>query len=222
LARGIVAMLEALCELKGGSAADFLPETPSEFFNLVGFANVYTMEHQAGCTNDVKINRQLQLAAQWHTHDVLNNRNLDGDIGSDGSTPQDRANAASFHGTVAETVAINPALAISGIELINRWYSTPAYFAIMSNCANTEIGVWSENSPDRTVVVAVYGQPQRPEAKTGSATVPAPLTSPVDGSNNIPIDPSPDYDASDELEFGNNWWAWILRGVYPPPAYPPQ
>jgi hypothetical protein len=29
----------------------------------------------------------------------------------------------------------------------------------MSNCANTEIGVWSENSLDRSVAVAVYGQP---------------------------------------------------------------
>ncbi|MDT7767470.1 MAG: hypothetical protein QOI30_458, partial [Mycobacterium sp.] len=29
-------------------------------------------------------------------------------------------------------------------------------------------------------------------------------------------------DASDELEFGNNWWAWILRGLYPPPGIPPQ
>ena len=28
-------------------------------------------------------------------------------------------------------------------------------------------------------------------------------------------------DASDELEYGFNWFAWILRGVYPPPAYPP-
>src|ERR1700747_1340848 len=73
-------------------------------------ANVYTMQHQAGCTNDVKINPQLQLAAQWHTDDVLNNRNLDGDIGSDGSAPQDRANAAGYRGKVVETVAINPAL----------------------------------------------------------------------------------------------------------------
>jgi hypothetical protein len=31
--------------------------------------------------------------------------------------------------------------------------------AIMSDCANTAIGVWSENSLDRSVVVAVYGQP---------------------------------------------------------------
>jgi hypothetical protein len=31
--------------------------------------------------------------------------------------------------------------------------------AIMSNCAYTQIGVWSENSLDRTVVVAVYGWP---------------------------------------------------------------
>jgi uncharacterized protein YkwD len=122
-------------------------------------ANVYTMQHQAGCANELKINSQLQQAARWHTLDVLNNRDLDGDIGSDGSTAQNRAEAAGFRGTVAETVAINSALAISGIELINQWYYNPADNAIMSNCANTEIGVWSENSLDRTVVVAVYGQP---------------------------------------------------------------
>ena len=51
-------------------------------------ANVYTVQHQAGCKNDVKINPQLQLAAEWHTRDVLNNRNLDGDIGSDGPRAQ--------------------------------------------------------------------------------------------------------------------------------------
>ena len=122
-------------------------------------ANVYTIQHQAGCTTNIKINPKLQLAAQWHTDDVLNDRALDGDIGSDGSTVQARAAAAGYSGVVAETVAINPALAISGIELLNQWYYNPAYLAIMQNCANAEIGVWSENSLDRTVVVAVYGQP---------------------------------------------------------------
>ena len=122
-------------------------------------ANVYTIQHQAGCTNDVKIDRKLQLAAQWHANDVLNNRDLDGDIGSDGSTPQDRANAAGFVGAVAETVAINPALAISNVEVLNLWYYRPDYMAIMSNCANSQMGVWSVNSLDRTVLVAVYGQP---------------------------------------------------------------
>lgn len=128
-------------------------------FNDSVVANVYTIQHQAGCENNVKINQHLRLAAQWHTHDVLNNRALDGDIGSDGSLPQDRARAAGYAGSVAETVAINPALAMSGMELINMWYYNPAYMAIMSNCGNTEIGVWSENSLDRTVAVAVYGHP---------------------------------------------------------------
>ena len=120
-------------------------------------ANVYTIQHQAGCTNDVTIIPQLQRAAEWHARDVLNNRDLNGDIGSDGSTPQDRADAAGFQGRVAETVAINPALAISGVELISRWYDNAAYLAIMSDCAHTHIGVWSENSFDRTAVVADYG-----------------------------------------------------------------
>lgn len=34
------------------------------------------------------------------------------------------------------------------------------------------------------------------------------------------MDPTPDYDASDEVEYAVNWFAWILRGVYPRPAYP--
>lgn len=35
------------------------------------------------------------------------------------------------------------------------------------------------------------------------------------------VDPNPDYDASDEVEYFFNWLPWALRGVYPPPAYPP-
>jgi uncharacterized protein YkwD len=123
-------------------------------------ANVYTIQQQHGCGGGgVKINPQLRLAAQWHADDVLNNRALDGDVGSDGSGVQDRANAAGFQGVASETVAINPALAINGVEIMNDWYYRPDYMDIMSNCANTQIGVWSVNSLDRSVVVAVYGQP---------------------------------------------------------------
>ncbi|MDT5058678.1 MAG: hypothetical protein QOF66_7044 [Mycobacterium sp.] len=184
-------------------------------------ADVYTIQHHAGCSNDVTINLQLQSAAQRQALDGLNDRTLDGDIGSDGSTVQDRATAAGYRGRVSETVAINPAVAISGIELINQWYYNPADLAVMSDCANTQIGVWSENSLDRTVVVAVYGAPEHAPATApnGSQAGPAPALA---LSQDTPIDPSPDYDASDEVEYGVNWLAWILRGVYPPPAYPPQ
>ena len=122
-------------------------------------ANVYTVQHQAGCTTNILKNPALTLAAQWHTDDVMNNRALDSDIGSDGSTVQSRAEAAGFRGKVFETVAINPALAINNLDVINQWYYNPAYMAIMSDCANSAIGVWSANSLDRSVVVAVYGQP---------------------------------------------------------------
>jgi 2-methylisocitrate lyase-like PEP mutase family enzyme len=38
LARATFAMLEALCELNGANAADYLPGKPADFFNLVGMA----------------------------------------------------------------------------------------------------------------------------------------------------------------------------------------
>jgi hypothetical protein len=165
---------------------------------------VYILQHQAGCTNDVNLTPQLNQAAQRHADDLMNDRALNGDIGTDGSTAQDRANAAGFPGNVAETVTINPALAISSMELIKRLHNDPNDLAIMQDCSHSVMGVWSENSPDRTVVVAMYGAPTRQ----------VPLIP--------PNDPNPDYDFSDELDFGMNWFPWILRGVYPPPPTPPQ
>jgi uncharacterized protein YkwD len=159
LRRPASALAMAATLAAGGALAIAPAHADNKRLNDSVAANVYTIEHQAGCTNDVKLNPQLQLAAQWHADDVLGNVNLDGDVGSDGSTPQSRAQAAGFHGKVAETVAINPAVAITGIEILNQWYYDPTDLAIMSDCANTAIGVWSENSLDRTVVVAVYGQP---------------------------------------------------------------
>jgi len=122
-------------------------------------ANVYTVQYQAGCTTDIKGNPALQLAAQWQAEDIMRNRDLDGDLGSDGSTPQSRSTAAGFAGTVAQTVAINNSLAINNLDVINQWYYDPRSKAIMADCRNTAIGVWSLNSLDRSVVVAVYGQP---------------------------------------------------------------
>jgi uncharacterized protein YkwD len=128
-------------------------------FNNAVIQNVRTLQYRAGCRNDVLRNPGLQAAAETHTRDLLNNRDLGGDIDPDGSTPQTRAASAGFRGQVAETVAINPALAISGVELMRMWLNNPDYVAIMTSCTNTQIGVWSGNSLDRTVVVALYGHP---------------------------------------------------------------
>jgi uncharacterized protein YkwD len=145
-----------------GSSPPPVAHADNKRLNSAVVSAVYTLQHQAGCTNDVVRNNALTLAAEWHAEDMLNNRNVNDDIGSDGSTPQDRANAAGFRGKAAETVAINPAISISSLELVNQWYYNPDDMAIIRNCANTAIGVWSNNSLDRTVVVAVYGQPDPP------------------------------------------------------------
>lgn len=123
------------------------------------FTNIATAQAQNGCPFDPQLDNRLEAAARRHTLDVLNNREINGDIGSDGSSPQDRARDAGFVGKAAETIAINPALAISGIEILGQFWYNPAYRAIMRDCSNSRIGVWSENSLDRSVVVAVYGQP---------------------------------------------------------------
>jgi uncharacterized protein YkwD len=158
--RGGTRLLPVAVILSGaGALAAPIAHADNNSLNRAVISDVYTIQHNAGCTNDVIHNNALTLAAQWHADDMLNNRNINDDTGSDGSTPQDRANAAGFRGKVAETVAINPALSISNLELIRQWYYDPGDTAIMSDCANTAMGVWSENSLDRTVVVAMYGHP---------------------------------------------------------------
>ncbi len=122
-------------------------------------AGVYTVRYHAGCASpDIAADRALVLAAQRHARDVVNHPQLHGDIGSDGSTPELRSAAAGFVGAVSQTVAVNPALAINNLDVITRWYHDPVAVRIMSDCSNTAIGVWSENSLNRSVVVAVYGR----------------------------------------------------------------
>ncbi len=123
------------------------------------YVNINTAQRQNGCTTDSQMDSRLTDAARRHTLDVLNNPDINGDIGSDGSTPQDRARDAGFKGKAGETVAIVPALAINGIQILGQWWWDPPSRALMQDCANTAIGVWSENSLNRSVVVAMYGQP---------------------------------------------------------------
>jgi hypothetical protein len=156
--RRCVLTLALLSAMVAATAAPFAL-ADNKRLNESVFANIYTAQKQNGCPTEPKLDGRLVDAARRHTLDVLNDPNVNGDIGSDGSNPQDRANATGFTGKVAETVAINPALAISGIEILGQWWYDPPSRATMQDCANTAIGVWSENSLSRSVVVAVYGQP---------------------------------------------------------------
>jgi hypothetical protein len=69
---------------------------------------VYTLQHQAGCTNDVIRNNALTLAAEWHAEDMINNRTINDDIGS---TAHRRRTA--------------PTPPASAARLPKRWRSTP-------------------------------------------------------------------------------------------------
>jgi hypothetical protein len=156
--RGVV--ISALAVLCAAATVVTIPAAHADNRRLNNsvVGNVFTVQRQAGCSTDIKINPKLRLAAEWQANDVVNNHDLDGDIGSDGTTVADRARNAGYAGAVAETTAINPALAISGVEIMNNWYYRPDYFATMSDCSNVDIGVWSVNNIDRSVVVAVYGK----------------------------------------------------------------
>lgn len=155
-----LAVLGATIVALGAVAAHPIANADNDRLNNSVAHSVYVVRHQAGCATDLKVDPALELAAQRHAEDMLNNRDLDGDIGSDGSTAQERARAAGYNGAVTETVATLASAAINGMDILTNWYHRPDYYAIMSNCANTQIGVRSVNGFDRSVAVAVYGQPR--------------------------------------------------------------
>ncbi|MGH2960139.1 MAG: CAP domain-containing protein, partial [Solirubrobacterales bacterium] len=82
--------------------------------NASVFANIYTAQRQNGCATEPRLDDRLVDAARRHTFDVRDHDDVNGDIGSDGSTVRDRANDTGFPGRVVETIALNPALAING------------------------------------------------------------------------------------------------------------
>ncbi len=49
------------------------------------FINVYTAQRQNSCQTEPRLDDRLVDAARRHTLDVLNNPDIEGDIGSDGS-----------------------------------------------------------------------------------------------------------------------------------------
>ena len=59
------AQLLAVVVTGGGLTGTSTASADNKRLNDGVVANVYTVQHNAGCTNDVKINPRLQLAAQW-------------------------------------------------------------------------------------------------------------------------------------------------------------
>jgi uncharacterized protein YkwD len=160
--RKLAAFLPVVVIAAGALSVSPVAHADNKRLNSSVFANIYTAQQLNGCTTEPRLDGRLVDAARRHTLDVLDHDDVNGDIGSDGSTVQDRARDAGFPGRAVETIAVNPALAISGIEILNQWWPDPVSRATMQDCSNTSIGVWSENSINRTVVVAVYGQPGTP------------------------------------------------------------
>src|ERR1700712_720491 len=160
--RRLAALLPIVVVAAGALSVSPVAHPDNKRLNSSVFGNIYTAQQLNGCTTEPRLDGRLVDAARRHTLDVLDHDDVNSDIGSDGSTVQDRARDAGFPGRAVETIAVNPALAISGIEILNQWWPDPVSRATMQDCSNTSIGVWSENSMNRTVVVAVYGQPGTP------------------------------------------------------------
>jgi uncharacterized protein YkwD len=104
---------------------------------------------KAGCA-PLKVNEKLTRAAQAHSQDMADHRNMS-HTGSDGSGPGDRLKRAGYTWrTYGENVAYGYRTPES---VMNGWMSSPGHKRNILNCAFEEIGVglaqpgnyWTQN-----------------------------------------------------------------------------
>jgi hypothetical protein len=80
------------------------------------------------------------------------------------------SNAAGSQGKVTETAATSPALAISGIEILNHGIGTEPIWRACEIAPTPLSERGRRTVPTATLVVAVYGQPARPVGIATGAT----------------------------------------------------
>ncbi|MGP3923450.1 CAP domain-containing protein [Streptomyces sp. 8N616] len=92
---------------------------------------------KAGCA-PVTVNEKLAKAAQDHSQDMADSRNMS-HTGSDGSSPGDRITRAGYNwSTYGENVAYGYTTPESVME---GWMSSPGHKRNILNCSFKEIGV---------------------------------------------------------------------------------
>ena len=126
----------------------------------------------AGCTNDVIRATRSTPAAQWHADDMINNRNINDDTGSDGSTPQDRANAAAVRAKRPRPWRSTRPWPSAAWNWSTSGTTTPMTWRSSGTAPTPPWGCASDNTLDRTVVVAMYGQPAHAIDDTAGKKVP--------------------------------------------------
>lgn len=118
---------------------------------------------RAGCP-PVELDSRLQQAAQSHAEAIIANDRLS-HIDTAQRTPQDRAEAAGYHGRVQENLAVGLETADEVIDLWLDGRIDPSLRTRLDNCAATALGLgYSTKKPSEAyrpgVWVLVLGQPE--------------------------------------------------------------
>ena len=88
-------------------------------------------------TNALAPQPQLTQAALAHTNDMVTNNVFD-QVGSDKSTPETRAKAAGYNGSVDENIGAG-SNAVQ--EIVDAWMNSPEHCSIIMDPANRTIGI---------------------------------------------------------------------------------
>jgi uncharacterized protein YkwD len=145
----------------GGSTCPTPYHLPLEQQRLI--ALVTGERARAGCPS-VELDSRLQQAAQDHAEAIVaNDRPSHIDTGQ--RTPQDRAEAAGYHGRVQENLAVGVSTADEVIDLWLDGKIDPSLRTRLDNCAATALGLgYSAKKPSEAygpgVWVLVFGQPE--------------------------------------------------------------
>lgn len=134
------------------STAAFWSTTELQAFELIN------QQRRANGCAAVQLNHELGVAAKQHSQDMAAN-NYVGHTGKDGSSFVQRAIAAFYTSQPSgEVVAAGRATAA---ETVNDWMNSPAHRAIITDCANQDMGIALATATGTTYTyywTAVFGR----------------------------------------------------------------
>ncbi|MGE5695929.1 MAG: CAP domain-containing protein [Candidatus Sericytochromatia bacterium] len=108
----------------------------------------------------VREDSRLTAAAQLHALDIIKN-GVDGHVGSDGSSPQDRIAAAGYSqtGYTGEIVYWGTGSLATAQAALDLWMQSPAHRAIILDCAFTAGGFATASDGNKLTAVGDFARP---------------------------------------------------------------
>ncbi len=207
-ARQIGAVIILCLLLIFGTTTHFAVAQSGPAYELIQALNQFRAQHGLSA---LQADPSLMAAAQRHASWMIVTQHF-GHTGEGGSTPQSRATAAGYAGTVFENYEAGTALTAQGA--VYWWQQDSIHLNTMLLPTHVHVGVGFGSDGEQNVFVLMVGKPSKPAPTARSTTAPrsvAPTDPPVLLIPIVVNTPGDDGSVTHVVQQGQTAWAIAAR-----------